>query len=134
MMVADNGKVKVLLVDDHLPLRDEIAKIIKRDESFEVIGVASNGRESIEKARSLHPDMIVMDVVMPEMNGIEAAKLILDKSPDIRILVLSNYTGKRLIQAAMDVGANGYVRKDHAAEDLIPALRTLAEGGEYIAE
>lgn len=121
-----------MLIDDHLAMRNEIAAIIENETRFEVVGTASNGIEGVEQAKKLRPDVIVMDVVMPHMNGIEAAQMIHQTLPETRILVLSNYTGTQLIQASMDAGAIGYLRKNLAIDELIRALHTVADGKVYI--
>lgn len=124
----------ILLVDDHTATREEMASLLKAQDDLEVIGQAARGEEGVHLAQQLHPDVIVMDMVMPGMNGIAATAAILAHQPQARILVLSNHTGSNLINVVLRAGASGYVRKDCAYEELIPAIRAVATGKQYIGK
>ena len=124
--------MRVLLVDDHSMTRKEMSSLIGEYSDLDIIGEASSAVEAVEKATALHPDVVVMDLVMPGMNGIDATRKISAECGGIQILALSNHSGKHMVQAVMRAGANGYVRKDHAFEELIPAIRCVAGGGSYI--
>jgi DNA-binding NarL/FixJ family response regulator len=122
----------ILLVDDHAPIREEMISLLEGHEDLHVVGQATGGKEGVIEAARLHPDLILMDVVMPGMNGIEATRAIRASDPKVLILALSNHTGRDLVKAALNAGASGYVRKDQAYEEIIPAIRAVAEGKQYI--
>lgn len=124
--------MKVLLVDDHALTREEMVALIETIEGIHVVGQADSGEEGVRQTRELHPDLVVMDIVMPGMNGIEATREILANDPGIRVLALTNHTGRNLVKAVLAAGATGYVRKDQAFEELIPAIHSVAEGTKYI--
>lgn len=124
----------ILLVDDHAAMRAEMAALIKAQKDLDVVGNAENGEEGVRMAERLRPDAIVMDIVMPGMNGIAATQAIRANNPTARILVLSNQTGANLVKIALNAGATGYVRKDRAYEELIPAIRAVAQGIQYVGE
>lgn len=126
--------MEILIVDDHAATREEMASLIKAEDGLEVVGQAAGGDEGVRLAGELRPDIVVMDIVMPGMNGIAATKAVLDSNPGIRILVLSNHTGENLIETVLHAGAAGYVRKDRAYEELIPAIQALAKGEQYIGK
>jgi DNA-binding NarL/FixJ family response regulator len=124
----------IVLVDDHMETRREIASLINEREDLRVVGEAGDGAEGLRLARTLHPDVVVMDVVMPEMNGITAAAAIRKHFPETKIVMLSNHTGKHLVDILLQAGANGFVRKDRAHEELIPAIRAVAQKEHYIGK
>ncbi|MBN1672869.1 MAG: response regulator transcription factor [Kiritimatiellae bacterium] len=126
--------MQVLLVDDHGASRAEVGSLLRAEAGFEIVGEAATGEESVRKARSLRPCLIVMDIVMPGMSGIEATRIIHAENPQIRILALSNHTGRALVQAVLKAGATGYVRKDRAYEELLPAIRAVTQGNRYVGE
>lgn len=115
----------VLIVDDHTQLREEIVRLVDGAAGFDVIGEAESGEEAVEKARSLDPDLVVMDIVLPNMNGVDATRAILQADPDTVVLGLSNYANRGLVQKMLDTGARGYIRKDYAFEELLDALRAV---------
>ncbi len=123
----------ILLVDDHIPTREAVFSLIVAQPDLTVVGQAATGEEGVRIARQLHPDIIVMDVVMPGMNGIEATRALVAEDPHVRILVLSNHTGRNLVKAVIGAGAAGYVRKDQAFEELVPAIRRVAAGKQYLS-
>lgn len=124
----------ILLVDDHAATREEMVSLIAEEDDLDVVGQAGDGEEGVRLARELHPDVIVMDVVMPGMNGIAATEAVRASDPDARILALSNHTGSNLVDVVLRAGATGYVRKDRAYEELVPAIRAVASGKQYIGE
>lgn len=126
--------VNILLVDDHAATREELVLLLNGQEDLEVLGQASNGEEGVRLARELCPDVILMDVVMPGMNGIAATEAVRASVPETRVLALSNHTGKNLVAALTRAGAMGYVRKDRAYEELVPAIRAVARGEQYIGK
>lgn len=123
--------IKVLLVDDHKIMRDGLSSLMRDASDIEVVAEAANGREAVEKAVLHTPDVVVMDLTMPEMSGIEAARRILAANPGIKILVLSMVLDKNCLLETVEAGAKGYLVKDCAAEELVTAIRTLAGGKPY---
>jgi DNA-binding NarL/FixJ family response regulator len=124
--------MNILLVDDHAETREELLSLIAEQKDLAVIGQAGGGKEAVRRAREMRPALIIMDISMPDMNGIEATRAIRASDPDVLILALSNHTGSDLVKATLDAGAAGYVRKDQAYEELIPAIRAAAAGEQYI--
>ena len=126
-------KIKILLVDDHKLLRDGIRNIIEQRSDMQIIGEASDGREAIKIALKLLPDVIVMDLAMPGMNGIEAAKIINKKQPYLKIIGLSMHSGKQFIQGMFKAGAMGYLLKDGDADELITAITIVVQNKRYLS-
>ena len=113
-------------------MRAEIRGLIDAESDLRVVGQSGGGEEGVRDVRRLHPDLVVMDVVMPGMNGIEAARAIREFDTRVPILALSNHTGANLVKAVLEAGAGGYVRKDHAFEELVPAIRAVAAGRAFM--
>jgi DNA-binding NarL/FixJ family response regulator len=126
--------VNVLVADDHKQTREAIADLIDRQEDLHVVGKAADGHEAVGQAQALRPDVVVMDLAMPGLHGMDATATIRATCPDIRVLVLSNHVGQQLVKAALDRGASGYIRKDRAHEELITGLRTIRQGNTFIGE
>ena len=124
----------IVLVEDHAATRTEIASLVNEQEEFHVVGEAGDGAEGLRLARTLQPGVVVMDVVMPGMNGITAAAAIRKDLPETKIVMLSNHTGKHLVDILLQAGANGFVRKDRAHEELVIAIRTVARKECYIGK
>ena len=124
--------MKVLLVDDHPATREELAALFDAEDDFTVVGQAASGESGIDLARDLNPRLIVMDIAMPGISGIEAARIVHAHNPDIGILMLTNHVSRELVDAALGAGAGGYVHKNRAYEELIPALRAIADGECYL--
>ena len=123
--------IKVLLVDDHTVLRDGLRFLLEAEGDIQVIGTAANGREAVEQAIRDCPDVVMMDISMPVMNGIEATKQICAVCEKTKVVVLSMYHTNDYIQRALDAGAAGYLLKDSAGTDLIAAIRALHAGKSY---
>lgn len=123
---------RVLLVDDHEDLRDELRSVLEVDGSFEVVGEASNGLEASRLVEKTAPNVIVMDVAMPVMNGIDAAREILTKGFDVKILALSMHADSRYVREMLEAGAHGYLLKDSAAEGLCAAIEAIVMGATYL--
>ena len=128
------NEIKIILVDDHKLLRDGLRNIIEQRSNMHIIGEASDGREAIKVSSKLMPDVIVMDVAMPGMNGVEAAKQIHKAQPDIKIIGLSMHSGKQFIQGMFKAGAFGYLLKDGDADELIIAINTVIQNKKYLSK
>ena len=121
--------VSVLLVDDHALIRRGLADLIRYESDLKVAGEASNGQEAVEAARKLNPDVIVMDLMMPEMDGVEATRRIKVERPDSRILILTTFGTSADVARAMAAGASGAIMKDAETDDQLAAIRAVAAGG-----
>jgi len=123
----------ILLVDDHRIVREGLRTLLGQQPDLEVVGEAADGRDAVMQARLLRPDVIVMDIAMPELNGVEATRLILAELPQARIVALSMYADRRFVAEILRAGALGYVLKDGAFEELALAIRTITEGKTYLS-
>lgn len=121
--------VSVLLVDDHALIRRGLADLIRYESDLKVAGEAANGQEAVEAARKLNPDVIVMDLMMPEMDGVEATRRIKAERPDSRILILTTFGTSADVARAMVAGASGAIMKDAETDDQLAAIRAVAAGG-----
>jgi len=126
-------KIRVLLADDHKMVRQGFRLILNSQEDMEVVGEAGNGHEAIELARTLRPDVLVMDVTMPELNGIEATRRIRDISPLIRVLALSVHRESVYVREIIRAGAEGYLLKESADQELLASVRAVARGNSYMS-
>lgn len=124
--------LQILLVEDHEIVRQGVKLLVDSQDDMKVIGEAANGEIAIKKAAELKPDIILMDVSMPELNGLKATKRIKKLFPDIKILTLTRHTDDGYIQQLIQAGANGYVLKQSAPNELINAIRVIAEGKAYL--
>lgn len=124
----------VLLVDDHTYIRNGICYLIEGTTDIEVVATASNGIEAVAKARLYQPHVVVIDISMPFMDGIEATKQIKNSCPSTRVLALSIYDNQAYIEGALQAGAHGYVVKDAIATELLDAIRSLYEGKRYFSQ
>ena len=120
--------IRVLLVDDHAIVRDGIRSLLKTQAGIEVVGEAGNGQDAVSMAETLRPDVVLMDLVMPGMDGIEAIHLIVDGQPDSRILVLTSFSAEDKVFPAIKAGAMGYLLKDCDSEELVRAIRQVHRG------
>lgn len=120
--------VQVLVVDDHAIVRKGICALLATEQMIQVVGEASNGREAVAQAAALQPDVILMDVVMPEMDGLEAIRLIIDRQPETRILVLTSFASVDMVLPAIKAGALGYLLKDSGPEELVQAINQVHSG------
>jgi two-component system response regulator NreC len=124
---------RILLVDDHSVVRQGFRLILSSQTDMEVVGEAANGREAIELSEQLRPDVIVMDVAMPELNGIEATRRISQTQPHTKILALSMHKDSVYVREILRAGAKGYLLKDAIDHDLVFAVRSVAKGDGYIS-
>jgi len=128
------SKIKIILVDDHKLLRDGLRNIIEQRSNMHIIGEASNGREAIKICSKLVPNVLVMDIAMPGLNGIEAARQIHKIHPEIKIIGLSMHSSKQFIQGMYEAGGFGYLLKDGDADELITAIITVMQNKKYLSK
>lgn len=126
-------KIRILLADDHAVVRQGFKMILGAQSDMEIVAEAGNGREAVESAEKLRPDVVVMDVAMPELNGIEATRRITDASPHTRVLALSMHKDSVYVREILRAGARGYLLKDSPAGDLVAAVRAVASGEGYLS-
>ena len=122
------GAIRVFIVDDHAIVRDGIRSLLATEPDIEVVGEAENGRDAVSKAQRLRPDVILMDLVMPEMDGIEAIRCIMARQPEARILVLTSFTADDKVFPAIKAGAMGYLLKDTGSQELVRAIHQVYRG------
>ncbi len=125
--------MRVLLAEDHTIVRQGIAALLGTESDIEVVGEASNGLEAIELAKKLGPDVILMDIGMPQLNGLETTREIKRRFPSMKILVLTMYDNEEWIFQILKAGASGYLIKDSAMNDLTSALRAVYQGDSYLS-
>jgi DNA-binding NarL/FixJ family response regulator len=121
--------ISVLVADDHGVLRDGLAGVISGQPDMELAGTAANGAEAVEHCRARRPDVVLMDLEMPVMDGIEATRTIVAELPGIAVLVLTSFSDRRRITGALDAGAVGYLLKDASADEVVRGIRTASAGG-----
>ena len=124
---------KVLLVDDHRIMRDGIRNIIERSDDFQVAWESDNGADAVQLAKKVQPDLVLMDIGLPGMNGIDATTELLRYCPNTRVAILSMYDDENSVMAAIRSGARAFILKKASSSDLIDALRTVAKGGSYLS-
>ena len=125
--------ITVLLADDHIMVREGLRYLLEATGDIQIVALASNGEEAVAQALSHCPDIAVIDISMPGMDGIEAAGQIAESCPNTRILTLSMYHTGEYVQRALDAGASGYVLKDAAGNELVEAVRSLHAGERYFS-
>jgi DNA-binding NarL/FixJ family response regulator len=128
------SKIKVLLVDDHQIVRDGIFALLIKEHDIEIVGEASNGDELFEKLKFIKPDIIILDISLPKMSGIEIAGILSKDFPQIRIIVFSSYTDEETIFKSIRAGAKGFLPKDSMREDLVDAIKKVHQGFEYLSD
>jgi DNA-binding NarL/FixJ family response regulator len=125
--------VTVLLADDHAVVRDGLRALLEQGNDLQVIAVAGNGREAVAETLRLRPDIVIMDIAMPELDGVEATRRIVEKCPETRVLILSMYLSAEHIHRALQAGAQGYVLKESAGDEVVEAIRALRAGKRYLS-
>ena len=125
-------KTRVLIVDDHAVVRKGLRLVLEAEDDLEPVGEAGNGREAIFQARALKPDVILLDVVMPERDGLDALPQLVHEHPDVKVLVLSMQDDPQYVRQAFAAGASGYVLKEAADTEVVNAVREVAAGGRYV--
>jgi DNA-binding NarL/FixJ family response regulator len=126
------AKVRILIADDHPVIRKMVRSTLEEHPRFEVCGEALDGAKAIEAADRLKPDVVVLNITMPVLNGIEAARVIRARVPDSAIVILSTHADERLIEEARRIGARAFVAKTRAGEALVKAIEAAIEGGDFV--
>jgi two-component system, NarL family, response regulator NreC len=126
-------KLRILLADDHVVMRKGLRALLERQSNLEVVGESENGRETIDLAASLIPDVVVMDVGMPVLNGIEATKTIVTQNPQISVVILSMHVDESYVMRALKAGARGYLLKDSAPGDLMGAIQAVSQNKSFFS-
>lgn len=125
-------KTRVLIADDHTIVRQGLRAILKGEKDIEVVGEAADGREAIRKVNALHPDVVVLDISMPRMNGLEAAERITRDAPRTRVVALTMHSSEEYVYSLLKAGARGFLLKESASSDLVEAIRVVRDGGSYL--
>jgi DNA-binding NarL/FixJ family response regulator len=126
--------IRVLLADDHGVLRDGVQRLLEANADIKVIATAEDGRLAVEKAAELQPDVVVMDISMPSMNGLEATRRITDRAPATGVTILSMHSSAEMVREAFAAGALGYVLKESAGDEVVRAVRSVAAGRPFVGQ
>jgi len=124
---------RILIADDHQIVRQGLRRLLESEESFTVVGEAANGRAAVRMVEEMNPDMVVMDVTMPDLNGIDAARQITTEHPDVKVIGLSMHADSRFASEMLRAGASGYLLKEDAFEELATAIRQVLSGTVYVS-
>ena len=125
--------IRVLLSDDHRIVREGLRTLLDKEPNIEVVGEAEDGRSTIELVRKLRPQVVVMDITMPDLNGMDATRKIIEELPSVKVLALSMHTDQRFVERMLNAGAKGYLPKDCAFEELARAIRTVVSNETYLS-
>jgi len=125
--------LRIMLADDHPLIREAIANLIRGAPEFELVGEVANGKECLARVQELRPDILVLDIAMPEMNGEQVTRELRRRFPELKIIALSGYTDRQFVRAMTKAGAKGYVVKSASGRELIHALRAVASGKHYLS-
>lgn len=126
-------QITVLIADDHMVVREGLRKLLEAEKDIEVVGEAANGRIAVELALKLHPDVVVMDIAMPQMNGLEATRQLRKVVPDAKVIILSAHSDDAYVEGVMALGANGYLIKQSSANVLSEAIREVQKGKAFFS-
>jgi DNA-binding NarL/FixJ family response regulator len=126
--------VRVLIADDHAVVRDGLKMIIEANDDLEVVGTAVNGHDAIAQALALRPDVVLMDIAMPELNGIEASRLLNEQAPAISVIILSMHHTREHLYRALRAGVRGYLLKESAGSEVVKAIRAVVRGQQYLGK
>lgn len=126
------NKLRILIAEDHISVREGFRFIIESQANMEVVGEAGDGRSAVEMARKLMPDIVLMDISMPKLNGLKAAAKLKRVAPEIKIITLTRHTDTAFLHELLQAGVSGYVLKQSAAEEIIRAIRAIAAGNNYL--
>jgi DNA-binding NarL/FixJ family response regulator len=125
--------IRVLLADDHTIVRDGLRLLLETQQDIQVVGAVGNGNEAVRQCLEDEPDVVIMDIAMPELDGLKAAEMILKEKPEIRLIILSMYATREHILDALVSGARGYLLKDSAGNEVVQAVRTVMRGEKYLS-
>jgi DNA-binding NarL/FixJ family response regulator len=128
-----NGPIRVFLADDHTIVRQGLAKLLSAEKDLKIVGEAENGREAVDKVIALRPAIVLMDIAMPLLNGIEATHQIKKNCPEVKIIILSMHSHDSYISRLFSIGASGYLLKDSTGSDIIKAIRAALDGDTYLS-
>jgi two-component system, NarL family, response regulator NreC len=123
-----------LIADDHRIVREGLQSLVEKENDLEVIGVAANGRQALVLTLRQKPDVVIMDIAMPELNGIDATRQILDEVPGVKVIALSMHSEKQFVEGMLRAGVAGYLLKESAFEELIKAIRVVCTGKKYLSQ
>jgi len=126
------NKIRIVLVDDHALMRDGIRALIDLQDDIEIVGEACEGQEAIDKAQELKPDVLIMDISMPEMDGLEATRRIKKKNPSVKVLVLTQHDNREYILSTIKSGSDGYLPKKALGSELVAAIRAVHQGHSFL--
>ncbi len=127
------GKITCVIADDHMIFREGLRAVLEKEGDIAVIGEAATGPEAVKKSLMLKPDVVIMDITMPEFDGLQAARKIVTAAPRIRVLILSMSADSELVSRALDHGVNGYLLKESAARELVAAIREVKRGNHFFS-
>lgn len=127
-------KIKVLIVDDHQLFREGLANLLSESDDIEIAGQAEDGEDAIERVQSLHPDVVLMDIAMPVINGIEATQIIREEFPEVNVIAISMHSDRQYIKPMLAAGALGYLFKNCSYNQLIDAIKQVYKGHKYLSE
>jgi DNA-binding NarL/FixJ family response regulator len=125
--------IKILIADDHMIMRKQLVSLIEVEADMEVIAEAEDGPTAVQLAKELLPDVVIMDINMPRLNGLGATRQIIADLPDVRVIVVSMRSERQMVMAMLHAGAFGYVLKDRSDKELTTAIRTVVAGGKYLS-
>jgi DNA-binding NarL/FixJ family response regulator len=128
------NEIKIMLVDDQNLYLESVKMVLETQEDFKVVGIVKSGREAIERFEEINPDIILMDISMSEIDGIDASEIILDRNKDQKIILVSSYSSRSYVSKALQLGVSAYVVKDEGINELIDAIRNVMNNGEYYSQ
>lgn len=134
MNMATAAPIRIYIADDHTIVRDGLAVMLQVHSDIKVVGSGSDGRQAVKEVVSLRPDIVIMDIAMPNLNGIEATLLLRNEAPGVKIIMLSMYATKEHIFRALQAGARGYLLKNSAGSELVNAIRVVQAGQRYLSQ
>lgn len=129
---GENMTTKIVIIDDHQLFREGVKRILEFEKSFEVVAEGDDGNEAVKLVEKYNPDVVLMDINMPSVNGVEATRQLIEKFPKTRVIILSIHDDENYVQHALKSGASGYLLKEMDADALIEAVKVVAEGGAYL--